>query len=252
MSSRWRLVRARADAVPASVRRFSQRAHRRRLRAALPWLVGLGAVALLAGAGAIVWYTPLVGVAEIRVGGTHLVTPDQVRAAAAVRPGTPLVRVDPAEVGSRVGRLVPVARATVTREWPRALRIRVVERTPVAAVPLAGGRVSIVDRSGVVFDSAARVPTGLPVVRLARPGAGDPTTKAALSVLAALNPRLREPLAQLVADAPARIRLELRDGRQIIWGDASQNQAKVRVATIMLDRNDKIMDVSAPGVVTTR
>ena len=36
---RWRLVRARSDAVPASVRRFNQRAQQRRMQAARPWLV---------------------------------------------------------------------------------------------------------------------------------------------------------------------------------------------------------------------
>lgn len=218
----------------------------------MPWLIGLGVVVVLAGLFGLVWATPLLGVADVRVvGGAHLVTPDQVRRAAGVARGTPLLRVDPAAIGRRVGTLPAVERATVTRQWPRGLRIRVVERTPVAAVALER-RFAIVDRAGVVFDSAATPPPGLPLLKLATPGGTDPTTRAALTVLGSLTPELLGMTAQLVADAPARIRLELRDGRQIIWGDASQNDAKVRVATTMVRREEKVMDVSAPTVVTAK
>lgn len=252
MNSRWRLVRAREDAVPDSVRRFSQRIRRRRLRAALPWLVGLGVAVALAGAFAVVWATPLLGVSEVRVtGADRLVSAATVRAAAGVPAGTPLARVDLDEVATRVGALPPVQHATVTRQWPDGLRIRVVERTPVAAVAVIDGY-SIIDRSGVVFDSVASPPRGLPLLKLSSPGGADPTTKAALTVLGALSPALRSATARIVADAPTRIRLDLRDDRQIIWGDATQSDEKVRVATTMLRGDDRIMDVSAPTVVTTK
>jgi cell division protein FtsQ len=251
LSSRWRLVRARREAVPASVRRFSQRARRRRLRAALPWLVALGVLVVVAVAGVVVYTTPLLGVTEVRVTGTRLVTADQVRAAARVAPGTPLVRVDVTAVAGRVGKLPPVSRVTVGRAWPHALVVRVVERTPRAAVPM-GDRYGIVDHSGTVFDWSAGPPAALPVVKLRTPGPHDPATDAALTVLGALPPGLREPMAALVADAPARIRLELRDGRQVIWGDATQNEEKARVALGLLATGRKVTDVSAPSVVTTR
>ncbi|NJC69798.1 FtsQ-type POTRA domain-containing protein [Planosporangium thailandense] len=251
MSSRWRLVRARRDAVPATVRRFSQRARRRRLRAARPWLVALGVVVVLALAGTVVYTTPLLGVARVRVVGARLASDAQVRAAARVAPGTPLVRVDPAAVARRVGALPPVYRVTVSRSWPRTLVVRVVERTPTAAVPM-GGRYAVIDHTGTVFDWSARQPAALPLLKLRSPGPHDPTTAAALTVLAALPSGLREPMAALVADAPARIRLELRDGHQIVWGDATQNDDKARVALTLMGAGQKVTDVSAPSVVTTR
>jgi cell division protein FtsQ len=233
------------------VRRFSQRARRRRLRAALPWLVTLGVVVLLGLAGVVVCSTPLLGVSEVRVTGGRLVTVEQVRAAARVAPGTPLVRVDAAAVARRVGALPPVAKATVSRSWPRALVVHVVERTPVATVPV-GDRYAVIDRTGTVFDWSSTPPAGLPVLKLRAPGSGDPATRAALTVLAALPTGLREPMAAMVADAPARIRLELRDGRQVIWGDATQNDDKARVALTVLTGGQRVMDVSAPSVITTR
>jgi len=56
----------------------------------------------------------------------------------------------------------------------------------------------------------------------------------------------------LAADAPARVRLELSDGRTIIWGDSSENEAKARVALVLLARPGKTIDVSAPELVTIR
>jgi hypothetical protein len=45
--------------------------------------------------------------------------------------------------------------------------------------------------------------------------------------------------------------LELKGDRQVIWGDATENGAKARVATTLLGRDDgKVIDVSAPSMVT--
>jgi cell division protein FtsQ len=247
----WRLVRARRDAVPDSVRLFSQRIRQRRWRAARPWLIGLGVLAVLAGAFGAVYSTPLLGVAQVRVVGTRLISPGEVRAAARVAPGTPLIRVDAKTVGRRVATLAPVARATVTRSWPRTLVVRVVERTPAATVPLRG-RYAVVDRTGVVFDWVASRPSALPVLKVNAPGGNDPATRAGLTVLGNLPPALRDQLVDVVADAPARIRLDLRDGRQIVWGDATENDAKVRVALALLPGDQPVIDVSAPTVIPTR
>lgn len=246
---RWRLVRARSDAVPPSVRRFMRRARRRRLRAALPWVVTGGLLAV-AGIGAwIVLNTGVFGVREVRVAGVELLTPAQVREAAAVPDGTPLARVDVAAVQSRVAKLPPVDRVTVRRDWPSALVVEVVERTAVAVVPQEE-RFAVVDRSGVVFRVLDEPPSGLPTLRVANPGPDDTATSAGLTVLAALTPTLRERLVEVRVDAPARIKLQLADGRDIVWGDASDSEKKVQVATALLDYEADTIDVSVPDVVT--
>ncbi|MEV4755516.1 FtsQ-type POTRA domain-containing protein [Micromonospora sp. NPDC049559] len=248
---RWRLVRANSDAVPASARRFMRRARQRRLRAALPWAL-IGGVLALAGLAAwVLTGTGIFGVREVRVVGAALVTPAEVRAAAAVPDGEPLATVDLAAVGGRVAALAPVARAEVSREWPRTLRIEVVERTPAAAVP-QGEHFAVVDAEGVVFSTAPRRPDGLPLVRVANPGRNDPATRAALQVLGVLTPQLREQLAEVVVDGPARIRVQLRGGRTVIWGDATAGETKARAATSLLSRRGNTIDVSAPEVVSVR
>jgi cell division protein FtsQ len=248
---RWRLVRARGDAVPASVRRFTARARQRRLHAARPWLAGLGVLALLGAVAVVVSATPLFGVAHIRVLGAHLVTEEQVRQAAGVPAKTPLIRVDRAEVTRRVGALPPVRQATVSRRWPQTLVIEVVERTGVATVRTGSG-FAVLDASGLLFATLPARPPALPLLRLASPGRTDPSTRSALLVLAALTGDLRGRLVELVADAPTRIRLELSGGKEIIWGDATENETKSRVATSLLNRPGKVIDVSAPTIVTVR
>lgn len=248
----WRLVRARSDAVPPSVRRFMRRARQRRLRAAAPWAAAAGLVLLALLTAWVVYGTGLFGVREVRVVGARLVTVDQVRTAAAVPDGTPLAGVDLTAVSERVGELAPVFRATVSRDWPDALLIEVVERSPVAVAPRGTGEYVILDAEGVVFQTVSRRPAELPVVRLAKPGPDDPATRDALRVLDVLTPELRERLVELVVEGPAQIRLRLRQDRTVIWGDASRSDDKARVATGLLGQRGRIIDVSAPEVVTVR
>jgi cell division protein FtsQ len=243
MSRRWRLVRAGTDAVPASVRRLMARRCR-----AVPWaaLAGLATVVLLSAW--ILWGSPLLTVREVDVVGTRVLTPAEVHEAAAVPGRTPLLRVSVDEVAARVAALPPVESVTVSRSFPGTLRIEVVERTAVAAVPLEDGY-RLVDASGVDFVTVPAPPDGLPELVVPDPGPDDPATRAALVVLAALTPQLRQELAAVVVAGPADIRLQLRSGREVRWGDESASAEKARVATVLLRQDATVIDVSTPDVV---
>ncbi|MEV6599461.1 FtsQ-type POTRA domain-containing protein [Actinoplanes sp. NPDC051346] len=247
----WRLVRADTDAVPPSVRRFMARARQRRLRAALPWAVGLG---VLVTVGALVWTvygTSVLGVREVRIVGTDTLTPSQVEEAAAVRMSEPLARVDLDGIRDRVQALPAVERAIVTRGWPATVEVQVVERTPVAAVPV-GKQFALIDVEGVAFRTVAKRPGGLPVAKLAAPGPADINTRSALVVLSSLTAELREQLVSISVPAPAQVSLGLRKDRTIIWGDDTESEKKAQVATALLERKGDTIDVSAPTVVTIR
>lgn len=246
---RWRLVRASRDAVPASVRRFMARARRRRMRAAAPWGLVLLVLLLVAGGSWLALRTSVFGVNVIQVTGVSILTPDEVRVAADVPTGTPLARVDTKSVAGRIRALAPVASVEVGRSYPSTLTIAVTERVPVAVVA-QDKKFLLLDRTGVAFLTVAARPSGLPLVAVAQPGPDNPETRAALAVLAVLTPELKAELTRLVVDAPARIRLELRKGRTIIWGDTSEGATKARVATVLLTRSGTQIDVSAPEVVT--
>ncbi|WP_206025014.1 cell division protein FtsQ/DivIB [Micromonospora zingiberis] len=247
----WQLVRAGRDAVPASTRRFMARARRRRMRAALPWAVAGGVLAV---AGLVAWVvlgTGLFGVREVRVEGAELVTAVQVRTAAGVPDGAPLARVDLAELADRIGALPPVEQVSVERDWPAALVVRLTERTGVAVVP-RGEQFVVVDAAGVAFRTVPQRPADLPLLRLAEPGPEDPATHAGLEVLGALTPQLRADLVEVTVDGLARISVLLRGDLTVFWGDATRGTDKARVATALLDQDATRIDVSAPDVVTFR
>ncbi|GIF11928.1 cell division protein FtsQ/DivIB [Actinoplanes teichomyceticus] len=247
----WRLVRADTDAVPPSARRFMARARQRRLRAALPWLVGAGVLLVAGGLLWLVYGTSVLGVRTVEVAGAQTLGAEQVRAAAAVPAGRPLARVDLDDVAARVRGLAPVDRVVASREWPSTLRIEVVERVAVAAVPVRG-QFELIDDDGVPFRVVAAPPAGLPLARLATPGPADANTHSALTVLAALSDDLREQLVAISVTSPVAIRLELRKDRVVIWGDDTDSEQKSKVATALLRRKGDEIDVSAPTVVTIR
>jgi cell division protein FtsQ len=242
-------VRAAPSAIPASVRRFNARARARRIRSARPWLIAAAATAL---AGILAWVilgTSVLGVARISVRGAGFVGADAVRAAAGVPIGTPMATVDTKAVAARVETILGVAHADVARNWPSTLTITVRLRQAVAVVPVASGYV-LLDPSGVAFRPVTDRPPDLALLILATPGPADPSTTGALSVLASLPDRLRGQLVRLSAETPARIQLMLKGGREIIWGDATDNETKARVAMSLLGRPSTVIDVSAPNVVT--
>lgn len=248
----WRLVLApRSAPAGSSQRRFAERARRHRLRVVLSWLVGLGVLALLGGVVAIVYATPALGVHGIRVTGVSALTVQEVRDAARVATGTPLPSLDLAAVERRVRALAPVRTVTASKEYPQTLVLAVRERTAIAVVPRALGY-TLLDADGVAYLPVGSAPPGLPVLRLGTPGHGDPSTKAALTVLSALPPWLRDQLVALTADAPTRVSLELTEHRTVVWGDATDNEAKIRVLQVTKIAPDKTLDVSAPGVVLER
>lgn len=250
---RWRLVRAGTDAVPASVRQFMARARHR------PWrmvaarsgaLVGTVAV-LVTLTGWALWSSPLLGVREVRVAGTKLLTPAEVGQAAAVAEHAPLPRLDLGEIAARVAALPPVERVEVRRDWPDTLVIEIVERTAVAVVPV-GDQFHVIDSHGVVFQTVATQLPEVPVVVVPAPGPTDPATQAALVVLRELTPELRTQLRALTVAGPVRISLELHSGRTVVWGDERDSARKAQVATVLLQQDGETIDVSSAEVVSVR
>lgn len=215
--------------------------------------VGLGAAALAVPA-LLAWVllmSPLLAVRTVAVSGTTRLTPDQVRAAAAVGRGTPLARVDVDTVVRRVTSLRAVAAVRVSRGWPSTLRLQVVERTPVVGVVSPAG-VTLVDAAGVPFAAASALPPGVVRLQVARPGPKDPATRAALDVLAVLPQPIRARVRIVRAASPSSVTLVLRDGRRLLWGGADDPALKAQAAEALLKMPGTVYDVSRPGVVTRR
>jgi cell division protein FtsQ len=209
------------------------------------------AVLVLASLTWVVGFTGALGVRTVSVTGLRNLSGADVRAAAAVRPGAPLSRVDTGAVAARIRAIPGVERVAVTRSWPSTLRIAVTERRGVAYAVVAGVP-WVVDPSGVRFQQLARPPAGLPLLAVRDAGPGDPTTAAALSALTALTPAVRARLQAVAADTPDSVTLTLRDHRTVLWGGPADAAAKARVLPALLAQPGSTYDVSTPTVVTVR
>jgi cell division protein FtsQ len=197
-----------------------------------------------------VGFTGMLGVRHVTVTGVRALSADQVRSAAGVPAGRPLVRVDTGAVADHVRALPGVERVAVTRSWPGTLRITVTERHGVAVVRHAGAY-WLVDREGVVFQRLAARPK-LPLLDLTDVGRDSPTATAALAAVAALPPRLLAAVASVRAPTPEQVTLTLADRRTVFWGGGTDSAAKASVLGALLSRPGTYYDVSTPSVVTVR
>jgi cell division protein FtsQ len=230
--------------------RVAERGRARRRSRLRTVLVVAGALAVVAVAGWLALGSSVLGVKELRVSGVDRLTPAAVERAAAVRPGTPLARLDTAAVARRVAELAPVRSVDVDRRWPGALHITVRERT-AAAVQLRGTVWALVDRDGVAFATEARRPKGLPEVS-APIGARPAALRAALDVLAALPESVAAKAREVRAGTPEQVTLRLTRDRTVTWGSTERSARKAAVLEVLLTRKASVYDVSSPDTPTTR
>ncbi|MFF5107737.1 cell division protein FtsQ/DivIB [Streptosporangium sp. NPDC000509] len=217
-------------------------------RSAFLALLTVGVVGIAAW---LVFFSPVLGVREIQVVGNAGLSAEQIRQAAQVAEDMPLATVDVAEVEGRIGRISQVESVTVSRGWPGTLRVEVVEREPVAVVPV-GDRSALMDRHGIVTELRNVAPPALPVLRVSRPGPADPATAAALKVITALPQNLARRVAEVLAPSAETVSLRLKDGRAIVWGGGDRPADKVRILVTLLKRPADTYDVSSPDVVTVK
>ncbi|SDP13859.1 cell division protein FtsQ [Nakamurella panacisegetis] len=222
------------------------------------WPYWLAAFVLMAivGAGAYVVYrTPVFGLQQLEVaaGGGDLSgdVSDEVRAAAGIAEGTPLINIDLDAARRRVLAVPEVATATVARHWPNAVVITVTQRVPVA-VTKANGSMWLLDHDGdpYIRVSAANVPAGLLTLQLATPGAGDAATVAALSVAAELKAQVKPLVASISARSAYDVQLLLKDGRTVLWGSPDDGAKKMQILPAALQQPGKTYDVSDPDILT--
>jgi cell division protein FtsQ len=218
------------------------------------------AVASVGILGAVAWAllgSRLLVVRVITVSGTHLVTPAQVLAAADIPAGTPLIRVDPAQVALRVEGIRQVASVQVTKDWPDGLSITVRERVPAVAIAMAGGGYDLVDHDGIIVSWARAKPPALPLLVTTAAGSalrGDPGVATASQVLAGLPAWLSREVTRLAVSEPGTVTLYLSGGQTVVWGGADRAGVKARELAILMrvPGNQGYYDVSSPGTVVTK
>ncbi len=131
-------------------------AGRKRLRV----LLVATSVFVVAGLSYLAVESPLLDLDKVRVRGTQHVTPAAIQAAAGVRLGAPLLRVDVGAVERRVESMPWVQHAHVARHLPGTLTITVTEFQPKTFVRASDGAVALIAPNGRVVGRALHPPSG--------------------------------------------------------------------------------------------
>ena len=216
-----------------------------------PWKAAFFALAALAIVAGAVWAllgSSLLVVRSVTVTGLRMVPRAEVLRAAAIKPGTPLVRLDTAAVTRRVERIIQVQSAQVSRDWPDSVVITVRERTPVLAVASPGG-FALIDRFGVVVSHAARIPPRMTLLASAPDQAslrGSAAVQAAVTVLRQLPPRIHGLVRAVAATSPSAVTLDLRNGITIVWGGTDRPAAKAAELALLMRAKASSYDLSDP------
>jgi cell division protein FtsQ len=233
-----------AAAVAASVRAAAAARARRRTR----WLrIGLGllVVALL---GAAIWaacFSSLLAVRKVTVVGVDRLSATEVLAAARVPTGGSEILLDTTAPAARVRALAPVAAVHLERSLLHTVRIVVTERAPALILATPTGR-RLVDATGVVFAVDDGNHPDVPVVRTELAELPSGTLEAVTAMLAVLPAGIRPEVQIVRADSPDDMKIQLADGRVVVWGDSSRGALKARVLAILLQQGGRTYDVSSP------
>ncbi|GAA5065488.1 cell division protein FtsQ/DivIB [Streptomyces similanensis] len=220
----------------------------------------LAAVLLAAGVLWVLYGSPWTRVERVSVSGTRVLTPEEVREAAAVPLGDPLVSVDTGAVAARLRHRLPrVDSVRVERSWPHGIDLKVVERRAVM-VEEKGGKFVEVDASGVRFATVSRSPRGVPVMELAlsrsassaaslRRFGEDRLVRAAVTVSGHLPAQVAHRTRAVKVRTYDDISLELTDGRTVAWGSGDRSREKARALTALMKAapDARHFDVSVPS-----
>lgn len=213
---------------------------RRRLVLGAVLVVVLAALATYA-----IAFSTLFSARTVTVHGASGALAAQVRRAAAVDAGAPLIRLDTAAVADRVQAIPRIAAARVTTSFPSTVLITVSERVAIGVVRSAAGFL-LVDRTGAQYATVARRPHGLPLFVVAKGTAARPIGEAVATVAAALPRRLLNRVDSIQALDARAITLLLENGRVVRWGSSDRSSAKARILPALLQRGGTQFDITDP------
>ncbi|GAB2705220.1 cell division protein FtsQ/DivIB [Nocardia thraciensis] len=213
-------------------------------------LWGLPVVAVVIVLVAVAYFTPVFSVRTVRIEGVAAVPEEQVRDVLRIPDGRSMLRLDTDAMARRVAAIPKVHSARVQRSFPGTVRIMVSERTPVLYFDSPEGP-HLLDGDSVEY-AIEPPPPGVPKLSTEHPGGSDAVTRAAVTVLTAAPAALRVQVGEVVARSVSDIRLNLRDGRSVVWGGADDSARKAAVVLPVLTRPGRVFDVSSPDLVTVK
>ncbi len=214
------------------------------------WALAVGSIAVFGFAVWLLGWSGVLGVRTIDVVGTERASESLVVLTADIATGTPLARIDTQAIAERVESLRIVSKASVQRSWPQTVRIVVTERQAVSAVP-TGGAFRLIDAEGVDFATVDRAPPGTPLLAVRLAQASPAEVAAGVAVASSLPSELASRVKTIRVKGPEDVRLLMRSGATVIWGDATLADQKAVVVAALLKRGVDRVDVRAPEAPTS-
>ncbi|MFH8486244.1 cell division protein FtsQ/DivIB [Streptomyces longisporoflavus] len=222
-------------------------------------ILSLIALVLLGAGGVWLFYgSQWLRVERVTTSGTRVLTPEEVREAAAAPVGSPLVSVDTDVLENRLRKkLRRIDSVDVERSWPHEISLKVTERKPVLLIE-KGGKFVEVDAKGVRFATVGHAPKGVPLLEL------TPDRENAASSLRRFDShRLRREAVSVAGALPAAVErdtrvvkvrsydsisLELSGDRTVAWGSSEKGRAKASTLSALMKAAPKArhFDVSVP------
>lgn len=245
--------REHAESIDPRIRARRAEVLRGRSRRRLRVVLCVAAVLAIVAGGWAFLHSRVLSARVVKVAGAVHTPASEIVSVAGLADHPPLIDVTGA-AAVRLERLPWVAHATVTREWPDGVRIRVVERTPVAAVADGSGWV-VVARSGKVLARATAPPATL--VRIStlaapgRPGTTLRTARPALTVAATLPNAFKRQVASVQTSPRGTVTLHLTSGLTVDLGSTVALKQKYEDVAAILSgarlASGQVIDVSAPA-----
>lgn len=223
-----------------------------------PWKLAFVALLVVGLVCVVAWLllgSRLLVVREVAVEGLGRVSEQEVVQAAGVGTGTPLIRVDLDAAESRVAELDLVEEVEVVRGWPATLRVEVVERRPVLAVPMGEGY-RLVDGDGIRIEDSDTRPGAQPLVSVSGEVEGNAGVRAAADIVESAPDSLLAQIQLVDASEGGEIAVRLADGSTVEWGDASDTEDKSDVLRVLMSEHPpqegQVYDVSNPELAVVR
>ena len=218
--------------------RSARRRRRQRLLAALRVAVLAAAGALLVEGAAAALYSPRFAVTTLRVQNARSVPPGEIAARLGLRPGDNVFRLRTGRLQARVAAHPALAGASIHRQPPGTLVVRVVERRPVAFVRKPGG-ILYLDAQGYVFGGPPTLAKGLCELHgVPLPAAGRQCREARVTTALAARQRLQAvglPAAR-ISLGPANRLTARAANTTLVLGEGRDLAAKADLAKLVLAR----------------
>jgi len=178
---------------------------------------------MLVAAFAVASYTPMFHMREVRIEGATTVSRAQVLELAGIGPGTNVFHLDTAAAERSLATDPWIETATVERDLPSTVVIRIRERSPVARSSV-GSALAVLAGDGVILPGASA--DGLPEIRASVGELPDDVRSGAATALAALTPILRARVSAVVAQPSGDLVMDLAGDLTVQYGPAGDDVAK--------------------------